>query len=104
MKKLFLIILSSVIAVMSIGCMKKTFSFHQEVAEITSVEIVEAQSSKEFTVKCSLSSDEIDDFIVQFKKIKFADLKEQLGHKPFEVIMGMLLGITLALLFEICIF
>ena len=40
----------------------------------------------------------------KFKKIKFADLKEQLGHKPFEVIMGMLLGITLALLFEICIF
>ena len=40
----------------------------------------------------------------KFKKIKFADLKEQLGHKPLEVIMGMLLGITLALLFEICIF
>lgn len=39
-----------------------------------------------------------------FKKVKFADLKEQLGHKPLEVIMGMLLGIVLALLFEICIF
>ena len=71
MKKLFLLFLSSVIAVMSIGCMKKTFPFHQEVAEITSVEIVEAQSSKEFTVKCSVSSDEIDDFIVKLQKIKF---------------------------------
>ena len=40
----------------------------------------------------------------KFKKVSFEHLKEQLGHKPFEVIMGIILGIIVSLIFNAFIF
>jgi len=37
-------------------------------------------------------------------RITFEHLKEQLGHKPFEVIMGIILGTIVAMIFNIYIF
>ncbi len=37
-------------------------------------------------------------------RITFEHLKEQLGHKPMEVIMGILLGTIISILFNIYIF
>lgn len=39
-----------------------------------------------------------------FEKEGFKHLKEQLGHKPLEVLMGLLLGIVTALIFTYVIF
>ena len=39
-----------------------------------------------------------------FEKEGFKHLKEQLGHKPLEVLMGFLLGIIVALFFNYIIF
>ena len=39
-----------------------------------------------------------------FKKLSFEHLKEQLGHKPIEVIMGMILGILVSLFFNLIVF
>lgn len=39
-----------------------------------------------------------------FKKLSFEHLKEQLGHKPLEVIMGITLGVVVSLICNIFIF
>ena len=40
----------------------------------------------------------------KFRKLSFEHLKEQLGHKPFEVIMGMLLGVLVSVFFNLVVF
>lgn len=39
-----------------------------------------------------------------FEKESFKHLKEQLGHKPFEVLVGMIFGILMAILFTYIVF
>ena len=40
----------------------------------------------------------------KFRKVSFEHLKEQLGHKPFEVIMGMILGVLVSVFFNYIVF
>lgn len=50
-------------------------------------------------------NDLVEDLIINKKqKLNYKVLKEQLGHKPLEVLGGLILGITVALLFHFLIF
>lgn len=50
----------------------------------------------------------INDLVEKLNKekrhFKFKELKEQIGHKPFEVICGMILGFLISTIFSIYIF
>lgn len=46
----------------------------------------------------------VDEMFSTNPKISIAKLKEQLGHKPLEVLMGMLLGIIVSLIYFYIIF
>ena len=59
------------------------------------------RESEKQAVAINIIVDELDD---DNPKIKMKKLKEQIGHEPLEVFMGMILGTVMALLFFYLVF
>ena len=72
MIRTFLFILLSLIIVFTFSsCQASAYSFKESVDEIDTIEIVSAENSLEYTVLKTLSETERDNFLKQFKTIKF---------------------------------
>lgn len=71
MKKFSFVILFLIILLIFTGCSEKTYSFKNPISEITTIEIVWAENSLEFTVIKTLSEIEKNNFLKQFQTIKF---------------------------------
>ena len=70
----FIIFISLFVAVIFLrDCGGNPYSFKEPIDEIESIEIISAENSLEFTVIKTLSDTEKEDFLEQFKGIKFYD-------------------------------
>jgi hypothetical protein len=78
-RTLLFIILFSLILTTLTGCTENSYPFKEPIDEIKHIEIVSVESSLDFTVIKTLSEEEKNVFIEQFKKIKFQDY---LGDPP----------------------
>lgn len=71
MKKNMLIIILVIITTIFIGCKEGSFRFSQNVENIESIDIVNADDCFEYSVEKTLSEEEMLDFLNQFQKIEF---------------------------------
>ena len=71
---LIIICVLILIFILNTGCAKKAYSFNNDVENIVSVEIVDADNSKNFEVKMKLSDNQVKEFLEKFQEIKFGKI------------------------------